>query len=74
MRTSKIHYLERHSVWYLLCQITWPEGKNKLFDLNITTSNREYSTIVSGSLCPPYIHDKEILLYWEIFSIPVYNN
>lgn len=75
--TNKIHYLEWHCVWILqvllflndlLCQITCPEGKNKSFDLNITTSNREYITIVSGrTLCPPYIHDKELLLYWENF-------
>ena len=57
---------------FQLCQITWPDGKSKSFDLDINTSNREYITIVSDSTpCIPYINDKELLLYWENLSIPV---
>ena len=61
---------------FLWCQTTWPDvKKTKSFDLSINASNREYATMVSDrTLCPPYIHKKELLLYRESFSIPLYSS
>lgn len=51
------------------------EKNPKSFDLSINASNREHATMVSNMApCPPYIHEKELLLYWENFSVPLYSN